>query len=145
MISINLNYSILQNIYLCSNNLYYHNNINTYTSHSIDQLLRCPKEFIKKLIAVTSCLDAVVASIRKCIVFMVNHCYAAIKLTPWIIYTGYANFANDIGKVTIFRVSRHLFKAVSYSKSISVLWQMLLKTSATFPITIVWWIVNGHR
>ena len=26
-------------------------------------------------------------------------------------YTGYAKFANDIGKVTIFRVSWHLFKA----------------------------------
>ena len=84
--------------------------MNTYTSHSIDQLHRSLKEFIKKLIAVTSCLYAVVASINA-LCIMVNQCYVAFKSTPWIKYTGYANFANDIGKVTIFHMSWHLFEA----------------------------------
>ena len=52
---------------------------------------------------VTSCLDAVVASINV-LCSMVNQCYAAFKLMSWIKYTGYANFANGIGKATIFRV-----------------------------------------
>ena len=83
--------------------------MNTYTSHSIDQLHRSLKEFIKKLIAVMSCLYAVVASINA-LCTMVIQCYAAFKLMPWIKYTGYANFAKDIGKVTIFPVSWHLFE-----------------------------------
>ena len=57
-----------------------------------------------------SCLDAAVASINA-LCTMVNQCYAAFKLMPWIKYTGYANFANDIGKVTIFCMLRHLFEA----------------------------------
>ena len=68
------------------------------------------KEFIKKLIAVTSCLVAVVASINT-LCSMVNQCYAAFKLMPWIKYMGYANFANNIGKVIISHVSWHLSKA----------------------------------
>ena len=77
---------------------------------SISQFHRSLKEFNKKLIAVTSCLDAVVASINA-LCAMVNQCYAAFKLMPWIKYTGYANFANDIGKAIIFLVSWHLSKA----------------------------------
>ena len=73
----------------------------------IDHLHASPKEFINKLIVVTSCLDAVVASINA-LCSMVNQCYVTFKLMLWIKFTGYANFANDIGKVTIFCVSWHL-------------------------------------
>ena len=52
---------------------------------SIDHLHASLKEFIKKLIAVTSCLDAVIASINA-LCSMVNLCYAAFKLMPWIKY-----------------------------------------------------------
>ena len=65
------------------------------------------KEFIKKLIAVTSCLVAGINTLCA----MVNQCYAAFKLMPWIKYMGYANFANNIGKAIIFHVSWHLSKA----------------------------------
>ena len=68
------------------------------------------QEFNKKLIAVTSCLDAVIAGINA-LCAMVNQCYAAFKLMPWIKYMGYANFANDIGKAIIFRMSWHLSEA----------------------------------
>ena len=41
---------------------------------------------------------------------------------PWIKYTGYANFVNDIGKAIIFRVMAFIrsesdLLAVSYSKN----------------------------
>ena len=42
-----------------------------------------------------SYFDAVVAGINA-LCAMVNQCYAAFKLMPWIKYTGYANFADDI-------------------------------------------------
>ena len=68
----------------------------------IDQLHRSLKEFIKKICSYVM-LYVVVASI--------NQCCATFKLIPWIKYTGYANFASDIGKATIFCVSWHLFEA----------------------------------
>ena len=76
----------------------------------IDHLHASPKEFINMLIAVTSCLDAVVVNINA-LCSMINQCYAAFKLMPWIKYIRYANFANDIGKVTVFCVLWHLFEA----------------------------------
>ena len=68
---------------------------------------------------ITSCLDAVVAGINA-LCAMVNQCYAAFKLMPWIKYTRYANFANDIGKAIIFHVMAFIrsesdLLAVSYS------------------------------
>ena len=74
---------------------------------AIGQFHRSLKEFNKKL---TSCLDAVVVGINA-LCAMVNQCYEAFKLMPWIKYTGYANFVNDIGKAIIFRVSWHLSEA----------------------------------
>ena len=53
----------------------------TYFLILIGQLHKSLKEFIKKLIALTSCLDAVVASINA-----LNHCYVAFKLVSSIKY-----------------------------------------------------------
>ena len=47
--------------------------------NTVDQFHRSLKEFNKKLIAVTSCLDAAVANINV-LCSMENQCYAAFKL-----------------------------------------------------------------
>ena len=54
----------------------------------IRQFHRSLKQFNKKLIAITSCLDAVVTSINV-LCSMENQCFVAFKLLPWINYTGY--------------------------------------------------------
>ena len=65
----------------------------------------CNLRVTATLIAVTSCLDAVVAGINVC------NDKSVLCGMLWIKYTGYANFANDIGKAIIFRMSWHLSKA----------------------------------
>ena len=79
------------------------NNMITSPPSTIDQFHRSLKEFNKNLIAITSSLDAAVASISV-LCSMENQWYAAFKLLPRINYTGYTNFANNIGKAIIFRV-----------------------------------------